>query len=93
MSARRLERRWQRATHSNATGSGSFHLHTKTPHEQRTSCAASKTSVTGVTAIDDHGDLAGFLMGFDATPDPVPPMARYTPERSSLHLVAGHAVA
>ena len=71
MSARRLERRWQSATHSNATGSGSFHLHSKTPHEQRTSCAASKTSVTGVTAIDDHGDLAGFLMGFDATPDPV----------------------
>lgn len=66
---------------------------TETPHEQRTSCAASKTSVTGVTAIDDHGDLAGFLMGFDATPDPVSPMARYTPERSSLHLVAGHAVA
>ena len=47
----------------------------------------------GGTAIDDYGDLAGFLMGFDATPDPVSPTARYTPERSSLHLVAGHAVA
>jgi GNAT superfamily N-acetyltransferase len=32
-------------------------------------------------------------MSFDSTPDPTSPMARYTPERSSLHLVAGHAVA
>ena len=47
----------------------------------------------GVAAVDDRGDLVGFLTSFDSAPDPTSPMARYAPERSSLHLVHGHAVA
>ena len=47
----------------------------------------------GVAAIDDRGDLAGFLTSFDSEPDPTSPMARYLPERSSIHLAHGHSVA
>ena len=47
----------------------------------------------GVAAVDDDGTLVGFLTSFESIPDPNSPMARYAPERSSLHLVHGHAVA
>ena len=47
----------------------------------------------GVAAVDEQGQLAGFLISFEATPDPTSPMARYAPERASTHLVHGHAVA
>jgi len=47
----------------------------------------------GVTVRADDGGLAGFLMSFESTPDPSSPAARYLPERSSVHLVHGHAVA
>ncbi len=47
----------------------------------------------GVAAVDDRGDFAGFLTSLESAPDPTSPMARYLPERSSLHLVHGHAVA
>jgi len=47
----------------------------------------------GVAAVDDRGDLLGFLTSFESAPDPASPMARYAPARSSLHLVHGHAVA
>jgi GNAT superfamily N-acetyltransferase len=47
----------------------------------------------GVAAVDDRGQLVGFLTSFDAVPDPASPMARYVPERASTHLVHGHAVA
>jgi GNAT superfamily N-acetyltransferase len=48
---------------------------------------------TGVATFDDSGSLGGFLTSFESCPDPMSPMARYLPERSSLHLVHGHAVA
>ncbi len=41
----------------------------------------------------DRGQLLGFLTAFDSEPDPASPMARYSPARSALHLVQGHAVA
>jgi GNAT superfamily N-acetyltransferase len=47
----------------------------------------------GVAAIDDSGDLVGFLTSVESVPAPTSPMARYAPQRSSLHLVQGHAVA
>jgi hypothetical protein len=47
----------------------------------------------GVAAVDGSGRLVGFLTSFDSAPDPASPMARYTPARSVLHLVHGHAVA
>ena len=47
----------------------------------------------GVVALDDGGDVIGFLTGFDSSPDPTSPAARYSPERAALHLVHGHAVA
>ena len=47
----------------------------------------------GVAAIDDDGTLVGFLTSFESIPDPHSPMARYAPQRSSLHLVHGHGVA
>jgi GNAT superfamily N-acetyltransferase len=47
----------------------------------------------GVAALDDDGDLVGFLTSFESVPEPTSPMARYLPVRSSMHLVQGHAVA
>jgi GNAT superfamily N-acetyltransferase len=47
----------------------------------------------GVVALGDGGAPVGFLTSFDSVPDPRSPMARYAPERSSMHLVHGHAVA
>jgi GNAT superfamily N-acetyltransferase len=47
----------------------------------------------GVAALDDRGDLVGFLTSFESVPDPTSPMARYAPERAAVHLVHGHAVA
>ncbi len=47
----------------------------------------------GVAAMDDRGALVGFLTAFESKPDPHSPMARYTPEHASVHLVHGHAVA
>ena len=47
----------------------------------------------GVAAVGDGDDFVGFLTSFEAIPEPTSPMARYAPERSSLHLVQGHAVA
>ena len=47
----------------------------------------------GVTVRDHDGALAGFLTAFESTPDPSSPASRYLPERSSVHLVHGHAVA
>jgi GNAT superfamily N-acetyltransferase len=47
----------------------------------------------GATVGDHDGALAGFLTSFESTPDPNSPAARYLPERSSVHLVHGHAVA
>jgi hypothetical protein len=47
----------------------------------------------GVAALDDRGTLVGFLTSFESMPDPRSPMARFAPERASLHLVHGHAVA
>ena len=44
----------------------------------------------GVAAVGEGGSMVGFLTSFE--PDPSSPMARYAPERSSLHLVHGHAV-
>jgi GNAT superfamily N-acetyltransferase len=46
-----------------------------------------------VAAVDDRGDLVGFLTSLESVPNPRSPMARHLPERSSLHLVHGHAVA
>jgi GNAT superfamily N-acetyltransferase len=45
-----------------------------------------------VAALDDRGDVVGFLTSFESAPEPSSPMARYSPERSALHLVQGHAV-
>jgi GNAT superfamily N-acetyltransferase len=47
----------------------------------------------GVATIDDRGRLVGFLTAFEQLPDPSSPMARYAPERASVMLVHGHAVA
>jgi len=47
----------------------------------------------GVAAIDERGDLIGFLMSFESVPDPTSPIARYAPQRAAMHLVPGHAVA
>ena len=47
----------------------------------------------GVAAFDERDALVGFLTAFDQTPDPSSPVARYSPERASVHLVHGHAVA
>ena len=47
----------------------------------------------GVAAADERGQLVGFLISFEAAPDPTSPMSRYAPERASTHLVHGHAVA
>jgi GNAT superfamily N-acetyltransferase len=47
----------------------------------------------GVTVHADDGSLAGVLTSFESTPDPSSLAARYLPERSSVHLVHGHAVA
>jgi GNAT superfamily N-acetyltransferase len=47
----------------------------------------------GVAAVDSRGEVAGFLTSLESEPDPRSPMARHLPERSSLHLVHGHAVA
>ena len=47
----------------------------------------------GVAALDDEGTIVGFLTWLESTPDPKSPLARYAPERSSLHLVHGHSVA
>jgi GNAT superfamily N-acetyltransferase len=47
----------------------------------------------GIGALDGHGNLVGFLTAVESVPDPTSPMARYSPARSSLHLVHGHAVA
>ncbi len=33
----------------------------------------------GVAAVDDRGDLVGFLTSFDSAPDPTSPIARYSP--------------
>jgi GNAT superfamily N-acetyltransferase len=41
----------------------------------------------------NDGSLLGFLTSFESVPDPASPMARYLPERSTLHPVHGHAVA
>jgi GNAT superfamily N-acetyltransferase len=51
------------------------------------------SSCDGVAVVDDRGDIVGFLTSFESSPDPTSPMARWAPERSSLHLVHGHAVA
>jgi GNAT superfamily N-acetyltransferase len=47
----------------------------------------------GVAALGERGDLVGFLTAVESIPEPTSPMARYAPQRSSLHLVQGHAVA
>jgi GNAT superfamily N-acetyltransferase len=48
----------------------------------------------GVAAMDPvSGALAGFLFGVQNLPDPGSPSARYAPERSSMLLVHGHALA
>jgi GNAT superfamily N-acetyltransferase len=47
----------------------------------------------GVAALDDQGDLVGFLTSVESVVGPTSPMARYAPQRSALHLVQGHAVA
>jgi GNAT superfamily N-acetyltransferase len=46
-----------------------------------------------VAAVDERGELLGFLTSFESAPDPSSPMARYVPARAALHLVHGHAVA
>jgi GNAT superfamily N-acetyltransferase len=45
-----------------------------------------------VAAVDERDDLVGFLTAFESAPDPSSPMARYLPERASVHLAHGHAV-
>jgi GNAT superfamily N-acetyltransferase len=47
----------------------------------------------GVAALDAAAELVGFLTAFDRAPEPSSPMARYAPERATVHLVHGHAVA
>jgi GNAT superfamily N-acetyltransferase len=47
----------------------------------------------GVAAFDDRRELVGFLTTFEQIPAPSSPAARYSPERSFVHLVHGHAVA
>jgi GNAT superfamily N-acetyltransferase len=47
----------------------------------------------GICALDDSGDVVGFLTSFESVPDATSPMARYAPQRSSMHLVHGHAIA
>src|SRR4249920_2213959 len=47
----------------------------------------------GVAALDNRGDLLGFLTSFESVPDPASSMARYIPQRSAMHLVHGHAIA
>jgi GNAT superfamily N-acetyltransferase len=47
----------------------------------------------GVAALDDERGLVGFLTTFEQLPDPSSPAARYSPVRSFVHLVHGHAVA
>ena len=46
----------------------------------------------GAAAVD-AGDVIGFLTSLESATDPASPMARYAPERASVHLVHGHAVA
>ena len=46
----------------------------------------------GAAAVD-AGDVIGFLTSLELATDPASPMARYAPERASVHLVHGHAVA
>ena len=55
--------------------------------------ARTLTVAAGVVTRDPTGRLLGFLTAIDSRPDPSSPMARYAPERASLHLVHGHAVA
>ena len=47
----------------------------------------------GVAAVDERGELVGFLTSFESAPDPASSIARYVPERASLYVVHGHAVA
>jgi GNAT superfamily N-acetyltransferase len=48
----------------------------------------------GVAAFDArNGRLGGFLLGFQNLPDPSSPSARYAPERSSMLIAHGHALA
>jgi GNAT superfamily N-acetyltransferase len=47
----------------------------------------------GVAALDEAGEVVGFLIALERVADPSSPMARYAPERAWVHLVHGHAVA
>jgi GNAT superfamily N-acetyltransferase len=67
-------------------------------YEAAASCedlvAAARAYADGVAALDAaSGALIGFLFGFQNVPDPGSPSARYAPERSSMLIVHGHAVA
>jgi GNAT superfamily N-acetyltransferase len=67
-------------------------------YEDGTACealvAAALDYADGVAALDPgSGALAGFLSGVQNLPDPASPSARYAPERSSMLIAHGHALA